>query len=208
MSSLANNLMKGGYLKNDRIIDAFYKISREEFVPDDLASSAEVDISLPIGHGQTISQPMTVAFMMELLDPREGQNVLDIGSGSGWTTALLSCVVGEKGRVTAFELVDDLCKNAEKNVEKFDFIRKGIAEFHCGDGSKGFKKNAPYDRILVSAAANDVPKELKDQLAVGGKMVIPIKNTICYLKKKGHDNFYEEKFPGFAFVPLIQKNNI
>lgn len=199
--------MKGGYLKTDRIIDAFYHIGREEFVPDDLVKAASLNVPLPIGHGQTISQPMTVALMMELLDPREGQNILDLGSGSGWTTALLSYIVGEKGSVTAVERIRELCEFGEKNVEKFNFIKKGIAQFHCQDGSGGFAKNAPYDRILVSAMTEVIPRELKEQLAVGGKMVIPVRNTLCYLKKKGPDNFYEEKFPGFSFVPLVQKNN-
>lgn len=207
MSRLANNLMKEGYLKTAKIIDAFYYIGREEFVPDDLVKSSSLDIALPIGYGQTISQPMTVAFMLELLDPKPGQNILDLGSGSGWTTALLSYIVGESGKVTSIERIKELCDFGKKNVGKFDFIEKGIAEFYCQNGIEGFHKNAPYDRILVSATTNEIPKELKDQLVVGGKMVIPVKNSICYLKKKGEDNFYEEKFPGFSFVPLVEKNN-
>lgn len=207
MSRLANNLMKRGYLKTDIIIDAFFNVNREEFVPDDLIASAGLDIALPIGFGQTISQPMTVAFMLELLDPKQGQNILDLGSGSGWTTGLLSYIVGEKGRVTATERIKELCAFGEKNVNKFDFIKKGIAEFHYIDSSKGFEQNAPYDRILVSAMVKEIPKELKAQLVVGGKMVIPVHNDIWYCEKKADGELEIEKFPGFSFVPLIEKNN-
>ena len=199
--------MKKGYLKTDVIIDAFYSIGREEFVPEDLVGSAGLDIPLPIGHGQTISQPMTVAFMLELLDPQRGQNILDLGSGSGWTTALLSYIAGDKGRVTAIERIKELCDFGKRNVDKYGFIKKGITEFHCIDGSEGFAGNAPYDRILVSAMTKDIPQALKKQLAVGGKMVIPVHNDIWYLEKKGEDEFHKEEFPGFSFVPLIQKND-
>ena len=206
MSKLANDLMKKGYLKTDVIIDAFYKISREEFVPRDLFGCADLDIPLPIGYGQTISQPMTVAFMLELLDPKVGDNILDIGSGSGWVTALLAYIVGKKGKVTAIERIKELCEFGKNNIDKFDFIEKEIVEFYCADGSKGFLQNAPYDRIIVSAASKEIPSAFKEQLAVGGKMVIPVRNSIWYLEKKGKDEFYKEEFSGFAFVPLIEKN--
>ncbi len=207
MSRLVNDLIKEGYLKTDLIIDAFSEMNRIEFVPPHLESQAEANIPLPIGYGQTISQPLTVAIMLELLDPRRGQNILDIGSGSGWTTALLSYIVGEKGKVTAIERIAELCEFGRKNVDKFGFVKKGIAELHCADGNKGFPKYAPYDRILVSAAAQDVPRPLKDQLKIGGKIVIPVHNDIWYLEKKSEKDFYKEEFPGFSFVPLIEKMN-
>lgn len=208
MSRLINELIKNGYLKNDLIIDAFSEIGRIEFVPEDLSSQAEVNIPLPIGHGQTISQPLTVAFMLELLDPQRGQNILDIGSGSGWTTALLAYIVGEKGKVTAVERISELCEFGKTNADKFGYVKKGIAEFHCADGSAGFSKHSPYDRILVSAMATEIPKSLKEQLKIGGKMVIPVHNDIWYLEKKGEDDFYKEEYPGFTFVPLIQETRI
>lgn len=208
MSHLVNELIREGYLKSDSIIEAFSVIHRIEFVPDDLESQSEANIPLPIGHGQTISQPLTVALMMELLDPKENQVILDVGSGSGWTTAILSYIVGENGKVIGIERVPELCDFGKKNVEKFGFIRKGIAEMECGDGSLGCPKHAPYDRILVSAMANEVPEVLKKQLKVGGKMVIPVHNDIWYLEKKGRDDFYKEEYPGFSFVPLVQETNI
>ena len=142
MSRLVNDLVSKGYLRSDIIIEAFSKVHRIEFIPDDLAAQAEADIALPIGFGQTISQPMTVAFRLELLDPKPGQNILDVGSGSGWTTGLLSHIVGEKGKVTAMELIGELCKIGEKNVKKFGFIKKGIAEFHPGSAEKDLQ-NSP-----------------------------------------------------------------
>lgn len=207
MSKLVNDLIKDGYLKSDLIIDAFSEINRIEFVPEELESEAEENIALPIGYGQTISQPLTVAFMFELLDPRRGQKILDVGSGSGWTTALLSYIVGSGGKVIGLERIEELKKVGEKNVNKYGYVKKGIAEFYAADGSIGFPPGAPFDRILVSAATDKIPEELKHQLKIGGKMIIPIRNSIVYLEKKSETDFYKEEYPGFVFVPLIEKQN-
>jgi len=206
MGRLIKELIAKGYLRSDIIIEAFSKVHRIEFVPEDLAAQAEADIALPIGFGQTISQPLTVAFMLELLDPKPGQNILDVGSGSGWTTALLSHIVGEKGKVTAMEIVKELCQIGEKNASKFGFTKKGIAEFHHGSAENGFAANAPYNRILVSASVDEIPPALKQQLVLGGKMVIPVRNSIWYVEKKSEDDLYIEKFSGFAFVPFLKKD--
>lgn len=203
MSKLANQLIKDGYLKSDLVIDAFSEIGRVEFVPAELEFVADSDVALPIGYGQTVSQPTTVAIMLELLAAERGQKVLDVGSGSGWTTALLSYIVGSEGKVIAIERIEELCEMGEKNVDKFGYVKKGIAQFHKVDGNNGFPEEAPYDRILVSAMAPEVPEELKKQLKVGGKMVIPTKNSLYFLERKTETEFYEEQFPGFAFVPLI-----
>jgi protein-L-isoaspartate(D-aspartate) O-methyltransferase len=207
MSRLVHLLIKGGYLKSDLIIDAFSEISRIEFVPEDFESQADANVALPIGYGQTISQPLTVAIMMDLLDPKAGQNILDVGSGSGWTTALLCYIVGKKGRVTAIERIEALRKIGEKNVAKYGYGKgknKEIVAFYHGDGSEGFKKYAPYDRVLVSAAVQFIPEALKAQLKIGGKMVIPVRNSLTYLEKKEEGKFYKEEFPGFVFVPMIE----
>jgi protein-L-isoaspartate(D-aspartate) O-methyltransferase len=203
MSKLVNDLIRKGYLKNDLIIDAFSEINRLEFVPEELESEAEADIALPIGYGQTISQPLTVAIMFELLDPSCGQKILDIGSGSGWTSALLAYIVGKQGKVIAMERSGELCEFGKNNADKYGYVKNNILEFHCADGSKGFPEEAPFDRILVSAAAEYVPNELKGQLKTGGKMVIPIINSIWYLEKKGENEFEKEEYPGFSFVPLV-----
>ena len=207
MSRLVNDLIKNGYLRNDDIIDAFSNVHRIEFIPEDLSSQSDANIPLPIGCGQTISQPLTVAFMLELLDPKRGQNILDVGSGSGWTTGLLAHIVGEKGRVTAMEKIKDLCEIGKKNINKFGFIKKGIAEVYCESAKNGFEKNAPYDRILVSASVDEVPQIFEKQLSIGGKMVIPVRNSIWYVEKRGEDDIYIEKYPGFSFVPFIYEEN-
>jgi protein-L-isoaspartate(D-aspartate) O-methyltransferase len=206
MNSHINKLIKDGYLKSDLIIDAFSEIGRIEFVPKELESEANADVALPIGYGQTISQPRTVAFMLELLDPGRGQNILDVGSGSGWTTALLCYIVGRGGSVTAVDKIKELVERGKENVDKYNYLKdgqEGIAEFHSGDGKKGYKKNAPYDRILVSASCVTIPEDLKQQLKNGGKMVIPVKNSLVFAERKTEDEFSEEHFPGFAFVPLV-----
>ena len=207
MNNLINQLIKDGHLKSDLIIEAFSEISRVEFLPEDLENEAYSDIALPIGYGQTISQPSAAAIMLELLDPQRGHNILDVGLGSGWTTALLCYIVGRQGRITALERIKNLLEWGKNNVDKYDYLRdgqEGIVEFFCEDGSGGFKKYAPYDRILVSASADIIPEALKKQLKIGGKMVIPIRSSLIYLERKSENDFHKEEFPGFAFVPLVK----
>jgi len=199
--------MKDGYLRNHFIIESFANVDRVNFVLPELEQSANADIPLPIGYGQTISQPTTVAIMLELLDPLKDQKILDIGSGSGWTTALLAYIVGEKGKVISLERIKELCEFGRKNIRKIREIKKEVAEIYNIDGSKGYAPRAPYDRILVSASASEIPQELKDQLKIGGKMVIPINNYLNYVERRGENDFYEEKYSGFTFVPLISKGD-
>jgi len=205
MNSLTRNLVYQGYLKTDRIIDAFSKVRRVDFVPKELAGAAGANIPLPIGHGATISQPLTVAFMLEKLQPRLGDKVLDIGAGSGWTTALLAHIVGKKGKVIGIERIKSLCDFGTNNISKYNLIEGGRAKIICADGSQGYVNEAPYNCILVSAAAKEIPKELKKQLVVGGRLVIPVKNSIWMIEKKSDKIFHEEEYPGFAFVPLVSK---
>ena len=144
--------------------------------------------------------------MLELLEPKEGERVLDIGSGSGWTSALLAEIVGPKGKVTAIELILELMEFGKQNIAKYNFTEKGIVECICGDGSKGYKQKAPYDKILVSAAACKIPAILKKQLKVGGRIVMPINNSIWLFVRKSEAEFAEKEYPGFIFVPLIKKS--
>lgn len=205
-SGLVELLIRNGYLKSEPIIRAFNEITRADFVPPELEEQAEADVPLPIGFGQTISQPTTVAIMLELLDPRPGQTILDIGSGSGWTSALLGNIVGAGGRVAAVELLPELHQMTKRNVEKFGLLSAGIVQCILGDGGLGYEPFKPYDRILVSAAADEVPQAFKQQLATLGKIVIPIHNHLVYLEKRGENDYYKEEFAGFVFVPLVQKS--
>jgi protein-L-isoaspartate(D-aspartate) O-methyltransferase len=217
--NLIDSLIKEGWLKTPRIIEAFRQIKRVDFLPaapevgeprplygrDDSKDLAELNEALPIGYGQTISQPLVVAFMIELLDPRPGEKILDIGSGSGWTSALLAQIVGKKGKVIAIDIIPELVEFGKKNVSKYNFIEKGIVEFICADGSKGYQKEAPFDKILASASARELPKAWKEQLKVGGRIVTPIGTSIWLFAKKSENEFEEIEYPGFVFVPLISK---
>lgn len=206
MKKLIKELVKEGYLKTKIIVEAFNKINREDFVPESLQEETYLNMPLTIGHGQTISQPLTIAFMLELLQPREGEKILDIGSGSGYVTALLSYIVGEKGKIYAIERVSELKKMGEYNADKYNFVKKGIAKFFYGDGSRGLPDKMPFDKIHIAAAGREIPIALKEQLKIGGKLVMPIgglNQDLVLLEKKGENKFKERHHPGFSFVPLI-----
>jgi len=201
---LIESLVSRGWLKTEIIIDAFRTIERKDFLPKGMENLAELDEALPIGQGQTISQPLVVAFMLELLQPKPGEKILDIGAGSGWTSALLAHIVGRQGKVIAIEIVPELAEFGKANVAKYNFIEKGIVEFICGDGSKGYEKEAPFDKILASASARTIPKAWKKQLRIGGKIVAPIGTSIQLFTKRGENDFEQIRYPGFVFVPLIE----
>ena len=203
--ALIDSLIQEGWLKTPRIIEAFREIKRVDFLPQEIKDLAELNEALSIGYGQTISQPLVVAFMLELLQPKPGEKILDVGSGSGWTTALLAEIVGQKGRVIAVEIVSELKEFGEKNVSKYNFIKKGQVQFICADGSKGYSKEAPFDKILVSATAERIFPAWKEQLKIKGRIVTPIGSSIWLFVKKSEKEFEEIEYPGFAFVPLITK---
>ncbi|HEY9190353.1 MAG TPA: protein-L-isoaspartate O-methyltransferase [Sulfurovum sp.] len=200
LNKLVDNMIASNMLKSPLIIDAFRTIDRKYFVPDNMVEDAYVDAPLPIGHYQTISQPSTVAFMLERLDPQDGNTVLDIGSGSGWTTALLCYIVGDKGSVTGLERVDALVEQGKQNLSKFRF------NSHCHIEKAGETLGLPgkqFDRILVSASADTIPEELFSQLKPGGILVIPIRESIFKFTKVSDTQVDKEEFYGFVFVPLI-----
>jgi len=200
MATLIDSMIISGALGSDTIIEAFTVVDRKYFVPKLHEDLSYIDVPLSIGNDQTISQPSTVAFMLEHLGVQKGDKVLDIGSGSGWTTALLCQIVGEKGRVTGLERVDTLVEQGKKNLSKLDLPGQ------CSIFKAGKQLGMPdkkFDHILVSASADEVPKELFSQLNVGGSMVIPIRESIYKFTKVSESEVTQEEFYGFRFVPLI-----
>jgi protein-L-isoaspartate(D-aspartate) O-methyltransferase len=189
-------------LQEPRIKAAFRSVDRADFVRDDYKVEAYEDYPLPIGEGQTISQPTVVAFMLEKLDPQPGDRVLDVGCGSGWTTALLAHMVGKGGKVYGVERIPALVKFGRENLKKYSFDN---AEIRKARSKLGFFQEAPFDRILVSASAPNekMSEELLKQLKPNGVMVIPIGDTIYRFEKDTSGNISSKAFPGFVFVPLI-----
>jgi len=185
----------------DIIKKAFENIHREDFVPEYLRSQVSIDAPLPIGFSQTISQPYTVRLMLEWLNAQAGEKILDVGSGSGWTTALLSQIVGPKGKIFAVEKIPELVKFGRNNCKN---IGVKNAKFFQAGQEYGLTSHSPYDRILVSASAKKLPKELLTQLKIGGKLVIPVQNDILEITKTSEHNFDTITHPGFIFVPLVQ----
>ncbi|MFH1170237.1 MAG: protein-L-isoaspartate O-methyltransferase [Candidatus Vogelbacteria bacterium] len=202
---LIDKLIANGVLQTPAVIEAFETINREDFVPDALRSQAYVNEPLPIGFGQTISQPWTVAFMLEKLQPAEGQKILDIGFGSGWQTALLAQVVGDRGRVIGLELIPELTRQGVKNIVRYNFISRRTVELHCLNGVKGFPAATPFDRIISAASTPEIPSAWFDQLKIGGRLIAPVDSTIILVHKIAPDKFDRETFPGFAFVPFISE---
>lgn len=203
MDDLIATLVDEGYLKTPRIIDAFRAIHRKDFLTEDMRSHAAANAPLTIGFGQTISQPLTVAFMLELLQPEPGERILDVGYGSGWQTALLAHIVGKKGSVIAIERIRPLAEFGQRNVERYHFPN---VTFHVGDGSLGDIQHAPFDKIVVAAAGLRVPQPLLNQLRPGGTLVMPVgqyEQDIVEVRKKKDGTFSEKRHPGFQFVPLV-----
>jgi protein-L-isoaspartate(D-aspartate) O-methyltransferase len=205
--SLIDSLEKEGYLKTPEIIAAFRHIKRNDFVLQGLEHESHYNFPLLIGYGQTISQPATVAFMLELLRPQVGEKILDVGAGSGWQTTLLAQLVGRYGQIIALERIPELVDFATKNIAKYHLDN---VELIMTNGFDGYAKFEPYDGIIVAAAAPVMPQPMLAQLKVGGRMVIPIgedKQDIYLIKRADEKTFKYQKFPGFLFVPLVPEKN-
>lgn len=179
---------------------AFQAVPRKEFLPEDMQPYANEDRPLSIGYDQTNSQPTTVRRMLKWLDAKRGMKVLDVGSGSGWTSALLSYLVTDEGEVHAVERVPELARFGEENCERLGL--KNVT-FHEAGKDFGLPDEAPFDRILVSAATNELPQELVSQLIDGGRMVIPIGNDVMVVEKRPDGSVHTRPHHGFVFVPLI-----
>lgn len=184
----------------NRIDAAFEAYPREYFLPSGQVPYAHIDVPLPIGHDQTNSQPSTVRRMLEWLQPTVGDKVLDVGSGSGWTTALLAYLVGDMGEVYAVEKLPAIKDFGEQNCKRLGV--KNVGFYLAGD-ELGLPEHAPYDRILVSAGATSYSEKLLAQLKPEGKAVIPIKSSIHVFIKQRDGSIEDKEYPGYAFVPLV-----
>lgn len=198
---MIENHLKARGIK-DPVLGAMRQVPREAFVPEEMIEFAYEDSPLPIGEGQTISQPYIVAAMTQQLELSKGDRVLEIGTGSGYAAAILSRIAAE---VFTIERHKRLIKAAEKR-----FRRLGYDNIHIrhGDGSLGWAEHAPYDAIVVTAGSPDVPQPLKDQLAVGGRMVIPIGSTrqrqkLLRVQRKSQNDYQQEDIIPVRFVPLV-----
>jgi len=200
---LISALTQQGILRSPKIISAFKAVPRWKFVTDGLIDHAADDIPLPIGYGQTISQPLTVAIMLEALQPKTGEQCLDVGAGSGWVSALLSTLVGPTGKVLGFERIPQLTRVAQNRL-RIEALTNVTIE--SGDASHGWSADAPYDIIHVAAAARSVPAEMKEQLVIGGRLIIPVGEPVqdlALITKIEDNKFSDRRIPGFQFVPLI-----
>jgi protein-L-isoaspartate(D-aspartate) O-methyltransferase len=202
---LVNLLIREGRIYSKEVEKAFLEIPREKFVPDSLKKVAYIDSPLEIGNGQTISAPHMVAIMVEALDLKQGQKVLEIGAGSGYHAAIVSKLIGEEGHIYTIERYTSLAENARNNIEKTGIKNVTI---EIGDGSEGLPEFAPYDRIYVTCAAPDIPPPLIEQLKDQGKLMVPIGKMICNLEliEKREDKIIKKNLGGCAFVPLVGKH--
>lgn len=201
---LIASLQRRGYITDHRVEEAMRRVPREEFIPSDMWDEAYVDSPLPIGDGQTISAPHMVAIMAEQLDLKPGQKVLEIGAGSGYHAAVCAELVAPDGHIYTIERISSLASFAEENLKRTGYSKLVTVIF--GDGTKGLPEHAPYDRIFVAAAAPDVPAPLSEQLADGGKMLVPVGGRfyqdLVRIERDGK-KFKKENLGGCVFVPLI-----
>lgn len=197
---LLKELIEEGWLKTKTVIEAFRKVPRENFVPKEQRKYAYANYPLPIPGGQTISQPLTVAVMTEALAAKRGDKVLEVGAGSGYQAAILSEIVGPTGKIITTEIVLELFEFAKKNLKDY-----GNAIVLNIDGSLGYEKEAPYDKIIVTASAPSIPQPIIRQLKDGGRLVIPVGDRMVIVEKQGGE--IKETFLGYyAFVPLTGKH--
>lgn len=189
-------------IKNHRVLDAFYRIERHKFIPEDLRNSAYADFPVPIGEGQTISQPYIVALMTEYLGLTGKEKVLEIGTGSGYQTAILSELAGEIYSIERFELL------AEKAQDILSGLGYKNIKVKAGDGTLGWEEAAPFDRIIITAANPKVPLPLIEQLADNGKLILPLGESfsqVLTLLEKKEGKLKSTDICGCVFVPLVGK---
>lgn len=186
--------------ETSRVREAMQAVRRRDFLPEQERDLADIDSPLPIGYEQTNSQPTTVANMLTLLDVQPGQRVLDVGAGSGWTTALLGWLVGPSGHVLGLEIEPELARWGAGNLAAYDM---GWTSLETADPDVlGRPEEGPYDRILVSAAATTLPESLADQLADGGLMVVPVAGEMLTVELSTDRRRTVRRHGPYSFVPL------
>ena len=191
-----------GLINDEKVLEAFAATQREHFVPADLKSEAYCDIPLRIGFGQTISQPFTVLAMIELLSLNKTDKVLEVGAGSGYGAAIISQL---SNQVFATEIIPQLVKQAQENLAKAKIDNVTVVQ--C-DGSQGYASEAPYDKIIVSAACSEIPQALIEQLTEGGIIVAPVGGRTTQVMTRGiriGQALKESRFGNYIFVPLTGK---
>jgi protein-L-isoaspartate(D-aspartate) O-methyltransferase len=206
---LVRRLSKSGYIKTEKVRKAMETVPREEFLPTSNRPYAYADQPLPIGEGQTISAPHMVAMICEILELEEGMKVLEIGAGFGYNAAVVAQIIGEKGHLYSIERINSLAEIAKDNLK-----RTGLGynvTVIVGDGTKGYKEEAPFDRIYGTASAPSLPEPLKEQLKIGGIMLIPVGEQqyfqdLVYIKRVAEDEYDRKSLGGVAFVPMIGKH--
>ena len=199
---LIQHLIRGGYLKSKEVIEAMRAVPREIFVPEHLREYAYADMPLEIGHGQTISAPHMVAMMLEALQLNENSKVLEIGTGTGYHAAV-AAKIAKKGMIYTIERIEELAEKARENFRKLGI--KNVRVF-VGDGSMGLPEYAPYTHIYATCSAPKISEKLIEQLAKGGRMVIPVGRIYgeLWLVEK-NDVIKKRNLGGCAFVPMIGK---
>ena len=189
---------------SQKIISAFKKVPREEFVPKEFKHQSYEDIALPIGNKQTISQPYTIAVMLEELKLEPKQKVLELGSGIGYVLALISEIVEEEGQVYGVEIIEEIAEKSKRYLKKYKNI-----EIYNKNGTKGLPQKASFDRVIMSAACSQIPNEIIAQIREGGLIVAPIGSSfsqnIITLKKENEELIVEQERQGFVFVPFVEK---
>jgi len=196
---IQDQLIKRG-ISDQRVLWAMGRVPREEFVPQEFKDQAYQDGPLPIGYGQTISQPYVIALAIELLELKGDEKVLDIGTGSGYEAAILSLLAR---KVISIERIPQLAKEAGERLKRLGYDN---VEVVVGDGSRGLKKEAPFDAVKSAAASRRVPRAWKEQLKDGGRIVLPLRRgfgqDLVRVIKKG-DRFIQQSYGGVRYVPLI-----
>ena len=191
--------LMGRDITNARVLRAMDKVHREIFVPDGLKYRAYEDTPLPIGEGQTISQPYIVAYMAQILDPQLDEKILEVGSGCGYNAAVLAQLCAH---VYSVEVIEWLARLARMNLEKAGISNVSVKH---GDGYHGWPEHGPFDKIMLTAATPKVPQLLKEQLKIGGKILAPISNSfqkLTLMEKKDTDEFIEHDLIYVRFVPM------